>query len=241
MVVIKLIYLSVGILLLLNAIYLYFVANFNLGLLSQFLLSGVFIFYSLLFERIQSVDFIPILIYIMTFFFILFCLSVFLYGRNNNVEYNEDAVIVLGAGIRGETVSASLAKRLDVAVEYHAKNPKALIIVSGGQGKQECISEALAMERYLISKGIRKSAIVKEDRSTSTVENFSYSAQILNEKIFGASKIAFISNDFHIFRSEQIAKSFGLDVRHLSSDTPWFTVPMTYLRELIAYIDYYFL
>lgn len=239
--IIQILYFSVGILLMLNATYLYFVVNFNLGLLAQFFVSVGFILFSLFFENLRAVDAIPLFVYFATIVFLAFCFSVFLYGRKNSVKYDEDAVIVLGAGIRGERVSASLAKRLDAAVVYHGKNPNALIVVSGGQGKQEKISEALAMERYLIEKGVEMGVIVKEDRSTSTIENFSFSSRILNAEYKCDPKIAFISSDFHIFRSEQIAKSAGLNVRHFAAGTPWYIVPMIYLRELIAYLDYYFL
>lgn len=239
--IIQILYFSVGILLLVNAVYLFFAVNFNLGLLAQFFVSGGCILFSVFFEKLRTINSIPIFVYTVTIVFLAFCFAVFLYGRKNNVKYDEDAVIVLGAGIRGERVSASLAKRLDAAALYHDKNPNALIVVSGGQGKQETISEALAMERYLIEKGVKQDVIIKEDCSTSTIENFSFSLQILKDKFISDPKIAFVSNDFHIFRSEQIAKSLGLDVRHFAADTPRPIVPMIYLRELIAYLDYYFL
>ncbi len=45
-------------------------------------------------------------------------------------------------------------QRLEAAIAYYERNPKVLLVVSGGQGPQEDISEALAMERYLIERGI---------------------------------------------------------------------------------------
>ena len=53
-----------------------------------------------------------------------------------------DAVIVLGCGVRGERVSLTLARRLDAALAYLEENPKAYVVVSGGQGAGEDISEA---------------------------------------------------------------------------------------------------
>ena len=238
---IRLLYFSVGMILLLNAIYLYFVVKFNLGLFAQFLVSVFFILFSILFEWFINIRIIPIFVYSMTILFLVFCFTILLYGRKNNVEYDEDAVIVLGAGIRGEKVSDCLAKRLDAAIKYHGKNPNALIVVSGGKGKREIFSEAFVMERYLIEKGVEENVIIKEDRSTSTIENFSFSNQILSENLRSGSQIAFITNDFHILRSERIAKSAGLNARHFSAGTTWYILPMIYFRELIAYIDYYFL
>lgn len=51
------------------------------------------------------------------------------------------------------------------------ENTTAVCIVSGGKGDSENISEAEAMYRWLVDKGIDSSRIYKEDKSTSTVEN----------------------------------------------------------------------
>ncbi len=58
-------------------------------------------------------------------------------------------VIVLGAGLDGYNVGKTLKSRLDKAIEYYKLNEDANIIVSGGQGEDELISEAEAMYRYL--------------------------------------------------------------------------------------------
>ena len=52
--------------------------------------------------------------------------------------------------------------RLGKAVDAN-RNYKAIIIVSGGQGPQEDITEALAMERYLKNKGIPQERIIKKN------------------------------------------------------------------------------
>ena len=52
---------------------------------------------------------------------------------------------MLGAGLKGDTPSLALERRLEKAAEYMNKNGNAIAIVSGGQGKGETISEAKAM------------------------------------------------------------------------------------------------
>ena len=100
---------------------------------------------------------------IVLIIFILILLSVGIslafYGRNDNVTFREDAVIVLGKGLDGDKVPVNLAKRLDKAIEYHEKNPRALIVVSGGKGNEEKLSEAQAMADYLISRDIAENSI----------------------------------------------------------------------------------
>ena len=69
----------------------------------------------------------------------------------------------------------TLARRLDAALAYLEENPKAYVVVSGGQGAGEDISEAEAMRRYLAARGIEESRILMEDKSMSTLENFLFS------------------------------------------------------------------
>ncbi len=234
-------YLILGLLLLINGIYLTFVVNFNLGLLAQLLVSVVLVVCAFFLDKLSKFLFIKIVFNVLLILFLIFCLTLFLFGINNSVEYDEDVLIVLGAGLDGEEVSNNLAKRLNKAIEYYQKNPSASIIVSGGRGDDEAISEALAMERYLIAKGVPREAITKEDRSTSTIENFLYSSDILSEKFSKKPSVVLVTNDFHILRSCLVARSFGIEANHISATTTWYTVPMVYLRELIAYLKYYIL
>ncbi len=85
--------------------------------------------YALFFEKLNRYAHISIAaLCLIPLIFISF---IALYGNIDTATYDEDVVIVLGAGISGETVSKKLAKRLDSAAAYHSKNPKALVIVCG--------------------------------------------------------------------------------------------------------------
>lgn len=117
-----------------------------------------------------------------------------------------DYVIVLGAQVRGERVTKSLAKRLDAAYEYLMKNENTLVVCTGGQGSGENISEALAMKRYLMDKGIDENRIIMEDKSASTYENLKFTLDIIGDK--GAS-IAIVTNNFHVYRSMYLGKHVG--------------------------------
>ncbi len=174
------------------------------------------------------------MIVLIIFILIIILISVALavYGRNDNVTFKEDAVIVLGKGLDGEKVPVNLAKRLDKAIEYREKNPSALIVVSGGKGGEDKLSEAQAMEKYLISKGISEDVIVKEDKSTTTYENFVFSTEILKRRFGEKYSVAFVSNSFHIYRAERLAKELGINATHLGAGIEWHTVPANYLREI---------
>ena len=77
-----------------------------------------------------------------------------------------DYLMILGAGIRGEVPSTALYQRLYASLKYIKINPNAKIVVSGGKGSGESITEAEAMKRFLIIHGVSKGKIIKEERST---------------------------------------------------------------------------
>lgn len=224
-----------GGLLISNALLMMTIANLNIGLLPVALLGAVLLTYGILFEKLYKFKIIHSLIALGMSIILIFSSFLAVFGNNDTADYTEETVIVLGCGIRGERVSVGLAKRLDKAAEYHNKNPKATIIVSGGQGPQENIPEALAMKRYLVSKGIDETKIIMEDKSTSTITNFRNSYKIMEEKGLSTSKIVFVTNAYHVYRSAYYAKAEGfIEVSHLGTDIIWYTVPMNYMREMLA-------
>jgi uncharacterized SAM-binding protein YcdF (DUF218 family) len=148
---------------------------------------------------------------------------------------------VLGAGIRGERVTHMLSYRLDKAAQYSENNPQAIIVVSGGQGPQEDITEALAMERYLIDKGIPKEKIIKEEVSTSTYENLLFSKELLDVLFEEPYETVVITNDFHIYRATKIAEKIGLTASRYHAKIDWYSIPRNYSRECIAIFKFWIL
>lgn len=100
-------------------------------------------------------------------------------GMYSKAEDGAQWIIVLGAQVRGKKITDSLRRRLDTAVCYLKKNKETKVIVSGGQGAGEEITEAEAMAEYLIKQGISKDRIRMEDQSTSTRENLRFSRKFL--------------------------------------------------------------
>lgn len=224
-----------------NAIVILVVYASNLGLIPQAVFGWLLIAYGVFYDKIKKIKpkFIHGFVAVVTAAIIIYGGALGIYGSVDKVEYDEDVVIVLGSGLRGEKVAPNLAKRLDKAAEYYEKNNDAIFIVTGGQGPFEQITEALAMERYLIDKGIPQAQIIKEDKSTSTYENFEFAFDIMEERQIPTDSVIFITNKFHIYRAEGIAKSLGIEVMKLGADTVWYTIPMNYMREMVAVVKYW--
>ena len=119
-----------------------------------------------------------------------------------NMEY----YLVLGAWINGRHPSRALRKRLDKALFCAEKDPAARLILSGGQGDDEEISEAVCMRNYLVAAGVEEDRLILEDRSTSTRENLLFSDQLTG---CASSRCGIISNDFHICRVMKLARQAG--------------------------------
>ncbi|NLI89570.1 MAG: YdcF family protein [Epulopiscium sp.] len=148
-----------------------------------------------------------------------------------------DYLIVLGARLYGDVPSPSLLERLKVAHTYLEEHEDAKVVVSGGQGSNELVSEAYAMRKYLVDNGISEDRIILEDRSTSTFENLSYSLDKIRETDEREGlKILIASNSYHIFRSKLIAGRLGAEAYGLPAPIPQSVIIKSYAREYLAVI-----
>lgn len=146
-----------------------------------------------------------------------------------------DYIIVLGAQVYSSGPSTILRYRLDMAAEYLQKNETTVCIVSGGQGSNEHLPEAVVMAEYLEGKGISRERIRTEERSKNTAENISNSMEYITD---GAS-VGIVTNNFHLFRALQMAERQGLkNVEGIAADSPKAYLPNNMLREFIAEIKF---
>lgn len=152
----------------------------------------------------------------------------------DRIQNLPSTLIVLGSGLDGTQPSPMLRARLDTALIYAAQYPEAQIVVSGGQGFSEEISEADAMQRYLLARGIARQRIMQENQSTSTEENLLFSYRLLKEK--AAGPVLIITNDFHTLRASKIARKQGFPiVDFASAPTPLAIRYNAWLREYFAF------
>ncbi len=154
-------------------------------------------------------------------------------------EPDADALIVLGCGVRGERVSLTLARRLDVALAYANDNPDTLIVLCGGQGRGEAITEAEAMRRYLVSRGLAESRIRLDEESDSTYTNFRNAKRIIDAELGEGARTLFVTTRFHVLRAGKVARSLGLDATGIGARGVSYITPNDYMRESLVIIYYY--
>ena len=254
-----------GILILLYGIGFAMVSNFNMGVFMVLALGVLLTVCGIWPEQIKRITSHGIMkavkyLIVIGLAFVIGMTGFLMYqGSVDEVTYEEDALIVLGAAVQGDRVSSILAARLNEAADYAARNEEAVIIVSGGQGPQENLTEAAAMEKYLMIKGIPQERIIKEEQATSTYENFKYSKEIL-DKLYGPESdaassdksgtvpedeeeytCAYVTNEFHCYRAGKIAEQAGLAANGVSVRTEWWKLPVNYMRESLAVVKFWVL
>jgi uncharacterized SAM-binding protein YcdF (DUF218 family) len=162
-------------------------------------------------------------------------------GRSDLRALPVDAVIVLGAGVNGTQPSLSLRTRLDAALEYLAEHPDIPVVLTGGQGYGEEITEARCMADYLVERGVDPERLLLEEQASDTAENFAFSGALLEQQGVdpAESRIAVVTNDFHIARAELIGEwkqDYGA-VIGVPARLPWLHLEVNYyLREAFAVV-----
>jgi uncharacterized SAM-binding protein YcdF (DUF218 family) len=172
----------------------------------------------------------------IAFLFVSLLLYSVIYGRTGR-RRGFDGIVVLGAGLIGDQVPRLLANRLDRAMRLYHRDREAgrspVIVVSGGQGSDEQVSEAFAMSEYLLERGVPDDDIVLEDQATTTEENLRYSKALLAERGLNGRVVA-VTNNYHVFRTAVLSRKQGLRLQVIGAPTAWYFVPSAFLREFVA-------
>ena len=223
-------------------------------------------------ERFFSTKLFSVLkfLYVAAIIGVIVITTVILMSKGDGKFQKTDYLIVLGAKVDNDRLSWSLVYRLDKAIEYIKKYPDTTVILSGGKGDDEPVSEALAMEEYIREYGAigESIKIIREDRSTNTYENLMYTAEIIrdledeaaaangvrredktdennendadNSDSVGKIKVSIVTSDYHMLRTRMLAGRVGLEAAPVAADTPVVMYPSLMLREILAVVKSYF-
>lgn len=152
---------------------------------------------------------------------------------NTEPEPGLDYIITLGAAVRNGVPTSPLKLRIDATVEYMKDNPDTILIASGGQGKDEAMSEAGCIADYVTAAGISPDRIILEDKSTSTEENIGNSFALIPE----GARVGVLTSGFHLYRALRITELQGFEASGIPA-VMYFPLGLHYLvREFFGVVQ----
>lgn len=142
-----------------------------------------------------------------------------------------DAIVVLGAAQYAGRPSPVLKARLDHAIELFKRGLATKLLLTGGRGTGDTISEAAVGRRYVMKAGVADSSILLENEGRTTSASFAAVARIMKKKRL--ERAILVSDPFHMLRLKILAKQFGVE----SVTSPTRTSPISANRlEAFAYV-----
>jgi uncharacterized SAM-binding protein YcdF (DUF218 family) len=148
-------------------------------------------------------------------------------------------VLVLGCGLAGGTrVTPLLAGRLDRALrvreELRARGLDPVMLVSGGQGRDEVVAEAQAMAEYLAQQGVPQDRVLREAESRNTVENLKFGRALMDERVPAGYACVIVTSNFHTMRTALLARALEVNASVVGSPTAAYYWPSATIREYTA-------
>jgi uncharacterized SAM-binding protein YcdF (DUF218 family) len=156
------------------------------------------------------------------------------YGHRTIDGDGWDAIVVAGCRVDPDgTPSLALKRRTRRAVALWKEGVAPRIVFTGGIGTWPP-SEASAAASWAESLGVPRSALVLEERSTSTEENARFAAELLGAD----ARIVVVTDSYHVFRAERVFGRFFAEVRGSGSEPSWDVRTKGGLREVLAVAAY---
>lgn len=142
-----------------------------------------------------------------------------------------DAIVVLGAAQYAGRPSPVLKARLDHAVALWKRGLASWLVLTGGRGTGDTMSEAEVGRRYALRAGVADSAILLENNGRTTSASIAAVAAIMTERHL--EEAILVSDPFHMLRLQIIARHYGVE----SVTSPTRTSPISANRaEAMAYV-----
>ena len=139
-----------------------------------------------------------------------------------------DAIVVLGAAQYDGRPSPVLRARLDHAATLFRRGLAPLVIVTGGVGTGDTVSEAVVGQRYLVAAGLPVAAVEAESAGRTSAASVRAAARRVHGR--GGASAIFVSDGFHLLRLGFLARRLGL--QPFGSPAPESPITSNSRREL---------
>lgn len=161
-------------------------------------------------------------------------LALDLRGRAPAPDGAWDLIIVAGCRVDpGGTPSLALQRRARLGVELWRAGRAPRVVFTGGLG-EHAPTEARAAADFARGLGLPESAMILEERSTSTEENARFAAALLAEQAVPAERVLLVTDGYHTLRAERVFRRFFPEV-HAVGSTPSLSVRTRgAMREVLA-------
>ena len=152
-------------------------------------------------------------------------------GQHANFKH-ADAILVLGAAQYNGRPSPVFQARLDHAVALHRRGLAPFLIVTGGVGARDTLSEGEVALRYAVKQGVRPDLILVEREGMTSAESVKQAAKLMHER--GLQSAIIVSDSYHMLRVELLARRAGLKpYRAPAPDSPIDKVPAHHWRYVL--------
>lgn len=139
-----------------------------------------------------------------------------------------DAIVVLGAAQYDGHPSPVFRARLDHAAALYRRGFAPIVIVTGGTGTGDTVSEAVVGRRYLVAAGLPDAAVEAESAGRTSAPSVRAAAARVHQR--GGTRALFVSDGFHLLRLGVLARRFG--IRAFGSPAPDSPITPNSRREL---------
>jgi len=119
-----------------------------------------------------------------------------------------DAILVLGAAQYNGRPSPVLKARLDHALQLYEEGFAPTLIVTGGVGAGDTLSEGEVARRYAIENGVPESAILVEREGETSAASVDAAAALMTSQ--GLHSALLVSDSYHMLRLELLARRAGI-------------------------------
>lgn len=135
-------------------------------------------------------------------------LAMVLYAGARPLLRPADAILVLGAAQYNGRPSPVLKARLDHAVSLYRQGYAPRMLVTGGVGVGDTLSEGEVARRYVVSSGVPDEVILVEREGATSAESMANAAALMRRE--GLVSALIVSDSYHMLRLELLARRLGI-------------------------------